>query len=87
MCFPPGFVHYGEYALSFAACLNQEECIRLLLARGADCNSQDSNGNTALHMAVIHNQLDMFDLIYNVGASLKIKNRRGKFRCTFVTEQ
>lgn len=31
-----GYVYWGEYPLSFAACLGQEECYRLVLARGAE---------------------------------------------------
>jgi transient receptor potential cation channel subfamily V protein 5 len=49
------YSYFGEYPLSFAAILNQEDCVRLLIAYGADLNKQDSNGNTALHMLVINN--------------------------------
>ena len=52
-----GYFYYGEYPLSWAAVLNQVECVRLLIAYGADVNRQDSNGNTALHMLVISNNL------------------------------
>ena len=48
--------YWGEYPLSFAACLGQEECVRLLCAKDVDVNRQDTNGNTALHMVVIHEQ-------------------------------
>lgn len=51
------YVYWGEYPLSFAACLGQEECYRLMLARGADPNKQDTNGNTVLHMLVIYQKL------------------------------
>lgn len=49
-------VYFGEYPLSFAACLGQEECVRLLVAKGANPNYQDSNGNTVMHMLVIHDR-------------------------------
>lgn len=49
-------VCFGEYPLSFAACLGQEECVRLLLAKGANPNLQDTNGNTVMHMLVIHDK-------------------------------
>jgi transient receptor potential cation channel subfamily V protein 5 len=52
-----GYCYFGEYPLSFAAVLQQEESVRLLVAKGADTNCQDSNGNTALHMCVIYNRL------------------------------
>jgi transient receptor potential cation channel subfamily V protein 5 len=52
-----GYSYFGEYPLSFAAILNQRESIRLLIARGADPNLQDTNGNTALHMLVINNNI------------------------------
>ncbi|PVD21847.1 hypothetical protein C0Q70_17649 [Pomacea canaliculata] len=51
-----GFVYWGEYPLSFAACLGQEECVRLMLAKGADPSLQDTNGNTVLHLLVIHDK-------------------------------
>ncbi|KAL8561177.1 hypothetical protein ACOMHN_029248 [Nucella lapillus] len=71
------YVYWGEYPLSFAACLGQEECVRLLLAKGADPNLQDTNGNTIMHMLVIHDKKDMFDLIVDNGGRLDITNRRG----------
>ncbi|CAF0937774.1 unnamed protein product, partial [Brachionus calyciflorus] len=72
-----GYTYFGEYPLSFAAILNQEECIRLLMASGADPNKQDFNGNTVLHMLVIYNNLPMFKLMLDFNASLHIKNRQG----------
>ncbi|XP_015521251.2 transient receptor potential cation channel subfamily V member 5 isoform X1 [Neodiprion pinetum] len=69
-----GYVYWGEYPLSFAACLGQEECYRLMLARGADPDKQDTNGNTVLHMLVIYQKLATFDMAYEVGASLAIRN-------------
>nr|KAG5703052.1 hypothetical protein BaRGS_016213 [Batillaria attramentaria] len=71
-----GYVYWGEYPLAFAACLGQEECVRLLLAKGADPNLQDTNGNTVLHMLVIHDKKNMFDLILSNGGRLDIKNRQ-----------
>ena len=35
-----GYVYWGEYPLNFAAVLNQEECYRLILARGANHDLQ-----------------------------------------------
>ncbi|KAG6455589.1 hypothetical protein O3G_MSEX009288 [Manduca sexta] len=69
-----GYVYWGEYPLSFAACLGQEECYRLILARGADPDKQDTNGNTVLHMLVIYEKVSTFDMAYEVGASLNIRN-------------
>lgn len=69
-----GYVYWGEYPLSFAACLGQEECFRLVLARGADPDAQDTNGNTILHMLVIYEKIETFDMGYEVGASLGIRN-------------
>ncbi|XP_068746067.1 transient receptor potential cation channel subfamily V member 5-like [Montipora capricornis] len=59
--------YWGEYPLSFAAGLGLEDMVRYLLARGACPNKKDTNGNTVLHMMVIHNKLDMYDLILDIG--------------------
>lgn len=68
-----GYAYFGEYPLSFAAILNQEECIRLLIAKGADPNRQDSNGNTVMHMLVIYNNLVRLASLYS---SYKITSTR-----------
>ncbi|CAJ0916571.1 unnamed protein product, partial [Mesorhabditis belari] len=52
-----GRMYFGEFPLSFAACMNDEDCFRLLIAYKANPNAQDSNGNTVLHMCVIHENL------------------------------
>ncbi|KAK9869474.1 hypothetical protein WA026_003229 [Henosepilachna vigintioctopunctata] len=69
-----GYVYWGEYPLTFAACLGQEESFRLMLARGADPNAQDTNGNTVLHLLVIYEKLEAFDMAYEVGSKLSIRN-------------
>ncbi|GAB0094010.1 transient receptor potential cation channel subfamily V member 5 [Sergentomyia squamirostris] len=71
-----GYVYWGEYPLTFAACLGQEECYRLVLARGADPDAQDTNGNTVLHMLVIYEKVTTFDMAYEVGSTLSIRNQQ-----------
>ncbi|KAK0416395.1 hypothetical protein QR680_012460 [Steinernema hermaphroditum] len=69
-----GQMYWGEHPLSFAACTNQLDCFRILRACKADPNRQDTNGNTVLHMAVIHELPEMFRLAHESGAKLHIKN-------------
>lgn len=71
-----GYCYWGEYALSFAASLGLADCYKLLLAKGADPNRQDSNGNSTLHICVIANRIDMFDLCYSNGANLNATNKQ-----------
>ncbi|CAJ0581972.1 unnamed protein product, partial [Mesorhabditis spiculigera] len=72
-----GHMYFGEYPIHFAVCMNQPECYRLLLAKKANPNAQDTNGNTALHMCVIHENVEMLRLAVELGANLKIMNRQG----------
>uniref|UniRef100_A0A913HGR3 ANK_REP_REGION domain-containing protein n=1 Tax=Strongyloides stercoralis TaxID=6248 RepID=A0A913HGR3_STRER len=71
-----GRMYFGEYPLSFAACTGQVDCYRLLRAKKADPNLKDTNGNTVLHMTVIHEKLDMLKLAYETGAKLQITNNQ-----------
>ncbi|CAL2041043.1 unnamed protein product [Caenorhabditis brenneri] len=71
-----GNMYLGEYPLSFAACLNQPEMFRLLLAFKANPNAQDTNGNSVLHMCVIHENMNMFRLALECGASLRTVNKQ-----------
>uniref|UniRef100_A0AC35U522 ANK_REP_REGION domain-containing protein n=1 Tax=Rhabditophanes sp. KR3021 TaxID=114890 RepID=A0AC35U522_9BILA len=72
----PGHLYWGEYPLSFAACLSQSECVRMLIAYGANPNWEDSNGNTVLHICTIRCNWEMFDLCVSMGASLHVQNRQ-----------
>uniref|UniRef100_A0A915CYT0 Uncharacterized protein n=1 Tax=Ditylenchus dipsaci TaxID=166011 RepID=A0A915CYT0_9BILA len=71
-----GKLYYGEYALAFAACTDQKEFYRLLTANKANPNSQDTNGNAVLHMAVIHENMEMFQMVYENGGKLQILNKQ-----------
>ncbi|VDN07291.1 unnamed protein product [Thelazia callipaeda] len=71
-----GRMYFGEYPLSFAACTNQTDCFRLLMAKKADPNRKDTNGNTVLHLAVIHEKPEMIKLSYDMGAKLQIVNNQ-----------
>ncbi|TKR77218.1 hypothetical protein L596_018231 [Steinernema carpocapsae] len=71
-----GQMYWGEYPLSFAACTNQPDCFRLLRTCKADPNRQDTNGNTVLHLTVIHELPEMFRLAHELGAKLHIKNNQ-----------
>ncbi|XGW34986.1 hypothetical protein V3C99_018769 [Haemonchus contortus] len=71
-----GHMYFGEYPLSFAACMNHPDCYRLLIAYKANPNAQDTNGNTVLHMCVIHENMEMFRLAMESGARLNIANKQ-----------
>ncbi|VDK48157.1 unnamed protein product [Anisakis simplex] len=54
-----GKMYFGEYPLSYAICANQMDSFRLLIAKGADPNLKDTNGNTALHLAMFEEVLKL----------------------------
>lgn len=72
-------VYYGEYPLSFAAATGQKDIVSYLKRHGARVNQDcDMYGNAALHLAVYHDQLDMYDhLIEYCGAAEHARNNRG----------
>ena len=55
-----GYAYYGEYPLSFAASTGNKKIYDKLIASGCDPNRVDRYGNGVLHLAVIHNQPDMY---------------------------
>eukprot|EP00201_Polytomella_parva_P020198 CAMPEP_0175043104 /NCGR_PEP_ID=MMETSP0052_2-20121109/2973_1 /TAXON_ID=51329 ORGANISM="Polytomella parva, Strain SAG 63-3" /NCGR_SAMPLE_ID=MMETSP0052_2 /ASSEMBLY_ACC=CAM_ASM_000194 /LENGTH=456 /DNA_ID=CAMNT_0016306069 /DNA_START=224 /DNA_END=1591 /DNA_ORIENTATION=- len=69
-------LYYGEFPLSFAACTGQKDIVSFLKRHGARVNlDKDSNGNTALHMCVLHDQMEMYDhLLECCGASELVEN-------------
>ncbi|KAK0410590.1 hypothetical protein QR680_005217 [Steinernema hermaphroditum] len=71
-----GRMYFGEYPLAFAACTNQFDCYRLLRMKKADPNLKDTNGNTILHLTVIHEKPEMLKYAYDTGAKLQITNKQ-----------
>ncbi|KAM8953131.1 transient receptor potential cation channel subfamily V member 6-like [Pelodytes ibericus] len=49
-----GHYYYGEYVTSFAAAVGNHKILQLLVENGAPLHSQDSQGNTVLHILVLH---------------------------------
>ncbi|XP_057325538.1 putative ankyrin repeat protein RF_0381 [Microplitis mediator] len=47
--------------------------VKLLLERGADVNSEESNGVTALHVAVLHQHLTIVQCLLREGALVNLK--------------
>ncbi|XP_069474598.1 transient receptor potential cation channel subfamily V member 6-like [Ambystoma mexicanum] len=62
--------YYGEYVLSFAACIGNETILQLLVESGAPLHSRDKQGNTALHMLALHPNRNMACKIYELLISL-----------------
>ena len=53
------------------------DCIRALLAAGADANADDGCGSTALHLAVERNEPAILQLLIESGARLNTLNEHG----------
>jgi ankyrin repeat protein len=64
-------------ALRFASAYGRNPVVEYLLARGADHASQDRNGQTALHHAVIGGHPDTVKLLLRHNVPLELKNRYG----------
>lgn len=58
-----GTCYYGELPLLFAACTNQPDVVRFFVEEcAADLYATDSHGNTVLHLMVVHNLPEMYDV-------------------------
>ncbi len=54
----------------------EKNVAELLLAKGADVNATNNDGDTPLHCAAYHR--DMAELLLNKGANVSAKNKRGE---------
>lgn len=57
------------------------DCLQILIAHGANPNTQDEDGNTALHIAATHPQADIrMDVVWNLFLKTDdtIRNNDGK---------
>mmetsp|Transcript_29766 Transcript_29766/g.41102 ORF Transcript_29766/g.41102 Transcript_29766/m.41102 type:complete len:208 (-) Transcript_29766:32-655(-) len=64
----------GDTALHLAALHGHNECVRLLLAAGADPQPVDEDGGTPLHDACAGGYLEIVQLLLSVGAEKGIHN-------------
>ena len=75
---PGGMVYFGGYPLLFAVSSNQRDVLQTILdthtwAKDEELRNQitlsDRYGNTALHMAVVHDLPDMYDFVLECAAA------------------
>lgn len=62
-----------EHPLAFAVCTNQFNLVKLLVENGKALDTLDSNGNTLLHLCVIHRLAKMYEVIENMGFEKKLE--------------
>jgi transient receptor potential cation channel subfamily V protein 5 len=72
-----GYVAWGEYPFAFAACLEQEECYRLMLSKGANHDLTDTNGCSVTHVLIVFDLMRMWDMAVECGAAINIENVYG----------
>jgi ankyrin repeat protein len=60
----------GFTPLLYAARENCRECVRVLLARGADINLPDPDGVTPLHLAIVNTNWDIAKQLIDAGADV-----------------
>lgn len=86
--FGPGRVYFGETPFAFAASVGDRDIVKALLDHAAASGGErkrlevmtavDAYGNTALHMCVHNNQLEMHDfLVDDLGFPEDVRNNAG----------
>jgi ankyrin repeat protein len=58
-----------------------------LLEKGVDINAINSDGNTALHLAVLNGNLEMVNFLLNHGAKFDIKDKNGKNALELIKDE
>eukprot|EP00210_Caulerpa_lentillifera_P005359 g5121.t1 len=79
-----GFILYSKHAwektlLHFASTTNFSSIIKETIAKGANIDCQDNNGNTSLHLALSDNSIDAIEELIANKASIYIQNNDGSY--------
>lgn len=80
---------YGETPLLKVAGrkVNDVNLARILLNNDADVNAKNSDGNTALYLAILNKNSAMIKLLLDNGADMYIKNKRGDTPARYILSQ
>ena len=70
-------VHGAQISLHDAVFLEDMDCVKELLEKGADINAKDCVQMTPLHHAIATNQLEMCEYLLREGADVNIKTQNG----------
>jgi ankyrin repeat protein len=76
----------GRTALHYAASSGDIALVQLLLNRGADIKTEDSNGITALHIAAKEGNMAVMQLLLNHGADTEAKTNTGRTALHYATD-
>ena len=68
---------FGSSPLISATFLDVAEAVKLLIDAGADLNSKNKEGSTALHTAAAFGKTEIANMLMDAGADLNVQNNEG----------
>ena len=74
----PSLVKLGDKEYRVVGTLDNTDCIKLLIAAGANINATDKDGNTPLHWAADGGRLANTRLLISMGANPNATNNKGR---------
>eukprot|EP00004_Rigifila_ramosa_P002325 TRINITY_DN1241_c0_g1_i1.p1 TRINITY_DN1241_c0_g1~~TRINITY_DN1241_c0_g1_i1.p1 ORF type:complete len:746 (+),score=207.97 TRINITY_DN1241_c0_g1_i1:231-2240(+) len=75
-----GQAYFGQNILAFAVCTNSFEIVKWLIEikrLHPMINQPDANGNTTMHLCVIHSMVEVYEYLLTVGGDPDRKNKLG----------
>lgn len=83
----PDDIRYNEQKVGLANVIDDEKYLRFMLSKGANVNSKDAAGFTALHSAVVSRRSDIVKVLLAYHADKTINDAHGHTPIDYATTE